>query len=623
MLAALLPALTSEVGAVEPARPVSMRLLVIAADGNETDYPAITTFLDEVGVPYDKLLAATTPLTASMLSDGTTGKYQGIVLTTGNLTYFDTTAGTWQSAFTQDEWATLRQYQKDFHVRSLTSYTFPEASYGLSYAGYRDTLGTTLPATLTPAGKQVWPYINAANPVQLSGAWIYLGSVIDPSVTTPLMTVEVDGATYPVASVTTFDGYENLAVTVANNANLLHSILLSTGWINWVTRGNFLGQRSSSIDVQIDDLFIGTDQWDPTTNTANTEYTSVPADITAMKAYQDARRADPTTPGFKIEYAFNGAGGVTNRALVNSVRANRSQFGFINHTWTHFNLDCGNCENPTGVITATPLQIQSQILTNRLYGGLLGLPGDSDVLVQPDISGINTPPNPKAQKAAANVGIRYWIGDTSRPGQTNPTFNTGFTTAGDSRLFVVPRRPTNLFVAATTPEQWTSVYNHFYAPGGILCGITTCFDRPQTYQEILDHESEYLLRYLLRGDLDPWMFHVGNTRAYSGTRSVLSDLLDATFSKYTSMVNTPIRSISFKQSGQAMQARGAYNAAGITATVTPCTSITIKTTKAATVPVNGVAYTATNSTVETYGGRTTSNVRLRAGQTVTIPLPAC
>lgn len=623
LIAAVAPSLTASVGAADPAKPVSMRLLVIAADGNETDYPAITTFLDEVGVPYDKILAADTPLTASMLSDGTTGRYQGIVLTTGNLTYFDAGAGTWQSAFSPDEWATLRQYQKDFHVRSVTSYTFPEASYGLSYAGYRNTLGSELPATLTAAGQAVWPYVNAANPIELTGAWVYLGSILDPSVTTPLVNVTVDGTTYPVASVTRFDGYENLAVTAANNPNLLHSILLSTGWINWVSGGNFLGNRSSSIDVQIDDLFIGTDQWDPATNTAHTEYTNVPADVTAMVAYQNARRANPATPGFKVEYAFNGAGGPTNPSLVNTVRANRSQFGFINHTWTHFNLDCGDCPNPTGQITTNTTQIRSQILTNRMYGALLGLPGNSDTMVQPDISGINTPPNPMAQKAAGGVGIRFWIGDTSRAGQTNPTFNTGFATAGDSRVFVVPRRPTNLFVAATTPDQWTSVYNHFYAPGGILCGMTTCFDRPQTYQEILDHESDYLLRYLLRGDLDPWMFHVGNTRAYSGNRSVLSDLLDETFSKYSSMVNTPVRSVSFKQAGQAMQGRAAYNAAGVTATVTPCTSITVKATKAATVPVNGVAYTAANSTVEHYGGRTISQVRLAAGQTVTIPLPAC
>ena len=51
LIAAVAPSLTASVGAADPAKPVSMRLLVIAADGNETDYPAITTFLDEVDTP--------------------------------------------------------------------------------------------------------------------------------------------------------------------------------------------------------------------------------------------------------------------------------------------------------------------------------------------------------------------------------------------------------------------------------------------------------------------------------------------------------------------------------------------------------------------------------------------
>ena len=72
-----------------------------------------------------------------------------------------------------------------------------------------------------------------------------------------------------------------------------------------------------------------------------------------------------------------------------------------------------------------------------------------------------------------------------------------------------------------------------------------------------------------------------------------------------------------------MQDRAAYNAAGVTATVTTCTSLTLKATKAATVPVSGISYTAANSTVENYDGQVISNVKLVAGQSVTIPLPAC
>ena len=286
-------------------------------------------------------------------------------------------------------------------------------------------------------------------------------------------------------------------------------------------------------------------------------------------------------------------------------------------------MDCGECGNPNGVITTTAEQITDEIVSNTERGLQLGLPGDVDTMVQPDISGINTPPNPVAQKAAADAGIRYWIGDTSRPGQNNPTFNTGFYAPGDTRLYIVPRRPTNLFAPVSTPADWAAIYNYFYAPGGILCGTTQCFDRPQTYTQILEHESTYLLRYLLTGDLDPWMMHINNVRAYDGKHSVLTDLLDRTLARYDALVDVPIRSLSFKQAGMLQQARGTYNASGVKATITPCTSLTISTTNAATIPVTGLSYAGSGSKVEQYAGQSISNLSLAAGQSVTVPLPAC
>ena len=50
--------------------PRDMRVLVITADGKETDLGAIKADLDSVGVPYTVLTASTTPLTAAMLWDG-------------------------------------------------------------------------------------------------------------------------------------------------------------------------------------------------------------------------------------------------------------------------------------------------------------------------------------------------------------------------------------------------------------------------------------------------------------------------------------------------------------------------------------------------------------------------
>ena len=40
-----------------PAKAVKMRLLVVSADGNETDYPALKAFLSQLGVPYTEMIA--------------------------------------------------------------------------------------------------------------------------------------------------------------------------------------------------------------------------------------------------------------------------------------------------------------------------------------------------------------------------------------------------------------------------------------------------------------------------------------------------------------------------------------------------------------------------------------
>jgi hypothetical protein len=609
-------------------KSLGMKLLVISADGTETDLSSITAFLGQQGMPFDTLIASHTPLTAATLQDSPShGLYEGIVLTTGDLTYeSDPAHGTYSSAFTTAEWNILHAYQSAFGVRSVTSYTYPEAAYGLGYVGYRDTLGNPLTASLTTAGQSVFSNIKATAAIPLSGAWVYLGSVADPTVTTPLVTTTVNGQSYPVASVTKYAGYQNLAITVANNSYLTHSLLLAPGWIKWVTQGVGLGSRHANIDVQIDDLFLPDDIWNTTTKVASTpDYRNTAADINGLVAWQNARHLDPTTPDLKSEFAFVGSEVKTTGtdALRDAVVANKDQLGFINHTYDHYNLDCGDCPDPTGIITTTAAKIQSEITQNITRGLALGLPFNADEMVQPDISGINTPPNPMAQQASADAGIRYWIGDTSHEGQDNPSFNVGYYTAGDARLYVVPRRPSNLFFDVSTPAQWVDIYNYFYAPGGQLCGITTCFTQPQTYAQILDSESTYFLQFLLNGDDDPWMFHSPNVKLYDGIHSVMSDVLDATFAKYDALVNVPIRSLPFGQTGLNEQARGLYNASGVTATETPCVSIKLSTVNAATIPVTGVSYTAPNSTVETYAGQTISNVSLTAGQSVTIPLPAC
>lgn len=613
---------------------VDLRVLVISADGTETDHAALTSSLDRLGVPHDVLIARDHPMSgaglAAMLSDGAGhGRYQGIMLTTGDLTY--ESAGVWQSAFSTEQWDALHAYQAEFGVRSVTSFTFADGAYGFDYVGSQNTLTHPVDARLTPAGAAVFPYVNSADPIRLSGAYLYFGSVLDGGATTPLLTAAgPGGASYPVASVTRFpDGRENLAVTVANNATLTHSLVLSYGLVDWVTRGRFVGERRASLGIQVDDLFNQSDVWDASTHALSpTALRNTPADIAALIAWQDARHALPSTPDVRTSFAFNAGdtlpGEVSDPSLIAAVQAGAPNFRFINHTLTHYNLDCGDCAEPTGVITTSASEITRQITANIAQGQALGLQFDADTMVQPDISGINTPPNAVAQQAAADAGIRYWIGDTSRPGLGNPSFNTGFATAGDQRLHVVPRHPTNLFYQVSTPEQWVDLYNTFYGPGGTICTLTSsCFDTPRTFAQILDVESDYLLGYLLSGDNDPLMFHIANVHAYDGTHSLMTDLLDATLAKYDALVTLPIASPSFRETGVEQQERAAFDASGVTATYTPCVGTTVRVVTAATVPLTGVSLAAGNSRVEHYGGKVISHITLGDGESVTIPDPTC
>jgi len=70
---------------------IDLKVLVIAADGKEADLPAIQQTLDYLGTPYTVYQAAQTPggLTPDLLANGCHGFYQGIILTDGELVYYN------------------------------------------------------------------------------------------------------------------------------------------------------------------------------------------------------------------------------------------------------------------------------------------------------------------------------------------------------------------------------------------------------------------------------------------------------------------------------------------------------------------------------------------------------
>jgi hypothetical protein len=207
-----------------------------------------------------------------------------------------------------------------------------------------------------------------------------------------------------------------------------------------------------------------------------------------------------------------------------------------------------------------------------------------------------------------DTGIRYVVTDTSQPGYGNPTPNTGLRNELQPKLFMIPRYPTNLFFNVSTPAEWRAEYN---------CMYNAFWGRNLSYQEILGNISDTMVTYLLKGDLNPLMFHQPNLRAYDGRRSLLGDVIEMTIAKYQALVTFPVVSPTMAAVGDRMMARQAYNQAGISATLVSGRGLVIRAEKAAVVPVTGLNIAG----AEQYAGQPIAYVAMAAGTTRTIAIP--
>src|SRR5262249_15528672 len=102
---------------------VDLKILVLASDGTEADLPAIQQELDYLGTPYTLYIATQHPngLTPDQLSNGCHGYYEGVILTNGQLVYYNGTS--YVSALSQQEWTNLWSYEASLGIRELSWYT--------------------------------------------------------------------------------------------------------------------------------------------------------------------------------------------------------------------------------------------------------------------------------------------------------------------------------------------------------------------------------------------------------------------------------------------------------------------------------------------------------------------
>lgn len=622
-------------------KPVDMKLLILATDGNEPGLAAIKSFLDHMGTPYNVILLAKGQA-LPQLDNGAKGFYQGVILTIGNLGICDPGC---RSALPLNEWARLDRYAKAFKVRMVSYYTYPEARYGLIPTSAVSTSDAS-PAyvNLTSAGAGVFPYLRPTASVKVANSYVYTATTNAAAgeTTTPILRLgnAVVGVTHRKA-----DGRELMALTMDNNPYLFHSAVFHYGVIQWVTKGIFLGARQAYFTPQVDDLFLANDLFDSSKAACipagfTTDPTFDPAgqcptlrvegrDLSGLAAWQSNIRSNPQFSKFRVSMAFNGygateAGGASaGDTLVTEAVRQKNNFYWINHTYDHENLDCYKPVANSGICRAANVaESNAEIASNVSLANSLGLPLDGASMVTPGISGLR---NPAFLSAAAARGIKYLIADLSRPEGVPASPNTGIWSSLQPSIFMIPRRPTNIFYNTTTavlqqPGSQPDEYNYFYGPNGLFRiggpGGPPFFDTTQSWNQIADRESDALLSYMLRGEMYPSMFHQGNLALFDGTRSLFSEVIGMTLNKFAAISSLPVVSVNQSDLGLMLSQRNAYKQSVVRATLTPGLTVEIQSSGAASVPLTGVC----SQNCQTYGTEKQSLISVPAGGTRTILL---
>lgn len=562
-------------------RCVNLRTLIIST-GNASEDSALNLvegLHERMGVPYAVLDSSRKLLTAEMLWSGNHGYYNAIILT--NSTLWDEEAPG-KSGFSAQEWALLHDYERRFSVRESVVSGHPaiDANLGLNYGMVEEktfTHGKFSGVWHKPAGgTELFEKINSANPLPLEGYAVGArerNSGSGPQVD-PLLTERESGAIL-VARLRYPDGREVLFSTLNNAPRYLHSQLLAYEFLNFASKGVFIGARKIYLNAHVDDLFLPNFLWDPDTNDIDRDriYRMTPSDAeNTAKSLRRLRNRYPTARNLKLDFAFNGKYW-GNRVTVEDELFrelsgyNGTLFRYINHTLTHHNMDLG---------TATDYQkAKEEIEQNMVIWRELDLPEfeqNRSVLVTGEHSGLRNGDTPYPEgkndaflQAARDAGVRYLASDASQPNQNLEQFIQEFD------ILLLPRYPTALFYNVTEPDALTDEYNYMFHERHLEQGLRPA-DVPGansgllSYREIMEIDTDQALRNMLGYSIWPHYFHQSNLQNYDQKgKTLLFDWLETLFDKYQRLTTLPVISLPYHEVGRLTENRLAARDAGVSA----------------------------------------------------------
>ncbi|MGA5363872.1 hypothetical protein [Streptomyces purpurascens] len=611
-------------GAVAPgaaaAEEPRIDLKVLVVDNGDSPVKAVTAQLRSTGVPYttvDLNDSGRPKITESFLSDTVNGrpraKYQGVVLP--NEAPFGAGSA---------EQTALETYERTYGIPQVDAYTWAHPEVGLDYTSEGGWAGTLdgREASVTAAGKAGrFGYLEGAFRFEdnAPGVQESYGYAARPRAGfTSYVDLPVPGGTGRGSLVGEYahDGRRELVVTFAYNSDQQQFRLLARGIVEWLTQGVHLGQTRNSFAVHVDDVFAPDSRWDTERDCTPGDFDcaggdgegTTPIRMTADDAAYAAQWQ--REHGFTMDMVYNAGSGEEWKtehggtdALADRLVADKAQYRWVNHTYTHPFLGCvqdtssvpWSCaKNADGSTQYTGrAEIAAQIRDNHNWAVGKGLPVDRSELVTGEHSGLKTLPqqpndNPHLSGALADTGVKWIASDNSREPEQRAIGNA----------LTVPRHPMNVYYNVGTAAEMADEYNWIYTSrgdgGSGVCEdnpTSTCLDEPLDtttgYAEhIVPQEARTALGHALAGDPRPHYAHQSNL----AEDRLLYPVMEKVLADYRALFadSTPLENPRHSAIGTEVQRRAAWQSALANGRVTAYrigTTVTVTAPSGTQIPV--------------------------------------
>ncbi|MCF1599577.1 hypothetical protein [Streptomyces muensis] len=577
---------------------IDLRVLVV--DNGDSPVRAITAQLRSTGIPYTTvdLNDANRPaITAAFLSDTVNGtpraKYQGVVLPN-------------EAPFGEGsaEQTALESYERTYGIPQVDAYTWAHPGVGLDHTvegGWTGSLDGR-EAAVTAEGRAGWfGYLDGAltfedNDPAVLESYGFLARPRTGFTSYVDAPVPAGSGRGSLIGEYRHDGRRELVVTFAYNEYQQQFRVLARGIVEWLTQGVHLGQARNYFAVHVDDVFAPDARWDTVRNCTPGDIDCAggageeapPIRMTAEDAVHAAQWQRQR--GFKLDMVYNAGSGEEWKSehggtdpLADRLLADKAQYRWINHTYTHPFLGCvqdtstvpwscaKNADGSTRYMSRA--DISAQIRDNHDWGVGKGLPLDRTELVTGEHSGLKTLPqqpadNPDLAGALADNGVKWIASDNSRePAQRS---------VGAART--VPRYPMNVYYNVGTEEEMVDEYNWIYtstADGGSgVCAsnpASTCLDAPLDPAtgytgHIVPLEARTALGHAVSNDPRPHYAHQSNL----AEDRTLYPVLDKVLTDYQALFadNTPVENLAQSAIGTELQRRATWQTAVASGKVT-------------------------------------------------------